>query len=111
MALGFPHPRILQQHLSSADITYWRAYARLEPFGESREDARAGTIAALLYNTNRPKGADPRAWYDFFPNVSAPKENGQQEQQQSPEQKKQLADRAIALFKAFNTRWAPQKRK
>lgn len=74
MALGVPHPRFLEQLLSSSDITDWIAYAEEEPFGDARQDIRDGTIAALIYNTNRDSKKDPqgRAWWDFFRNAMAP---------------------------------------
>lgn len=72
MALGYPHPRFLEAELLSTDIVEWRAYSELEEFGSIREDVRAGTIASLLYNSNRPQTEKAKFWYDFFPNVLAP---------------------------------------
>jgi hypothetical protein len=36
---------------------------------DERRDRRAGTVAALLYNINRPRHAQPLAWDDFFPTI------------------------------------------
>jgi len=35
----------------------WLAYYQLEPFGEERDDLRAGSIAAAVYNVNMRSGA------------------------------------------------------
>lgn len=72
MALGFPHPRYLQQVLTSQDVTDWKAYEIAEGFGSVRDDWRMGTLAALTYNASRERGASAKAWYDFFPNASMP---------------------------------------
>jgi hypothetical protein len=39
--------------ISSRELSEWRAYYELEPFGEERSDLRSGTIAAVVANTAR----------------------------------------------------------
>jgi hypothetical protein len=34
------------------EFSYWRAYAELNPFGESRADYRAGIIASAVFNSS-----------------------------------------------------------
>lgn len=77
LALGYPHPRHLQQHLTSQDITEWMAYESLEPFGEARMDLRIGTLISMFYNANRDSKQDPagKVWFDFLPNVNAPQQD------------------------------------
>lgn len=53
--------------MSSAEFAEWLAYAQLQPFGEIRNDQRAGVIASAIVNANRKKGAKARDWQDFFP--------------------------------------------
>lgn len=42
--------RELENRLSSAEFAEWMAYYSLEPFGEARDDYRAGLIAATVAN-------------------------------------------------------------
>lgn len=51
------------------------AYARIEPFGEERDDQRAGIIAATLANLfSDRKGKPPYTWEDFLrPKPAQPK--------------------------------------
>lgn len=53
--------------MSAIEFAEWVAYARMYPFGEGREDARAGVIASAIVNVHRKKGSKPRSWQDFFP--------------------------------------------
>jgi hypothetical protein len=53
-----------QQEIDSAEFTEWLAYYQLEPFGEKREDHRAGTIAAMI-SAAHGVSASPA---DFFEN-------------------------------------------
>jgi len=43
----------------------WRAFARLEPFGEQRADLRIGQLTAIVANAMRAKGVKPYSWTDF----------------------------------------------
>lgn len=100
LELGFPHPRYLQQCLTSQDITDWIAYAERRPFGQWRQEMHAGTIAAALYNVQRAKSSDPVLnWEDFFPNTIT-----LEKQQDAAAAKEDLAkqDRAfVALVQAW----------
>lgn len=60
-----------QARISSAEFAEWMAYAELEPFGQGREDVRAGVIASLIANVNRDadKRSTPFEPFDFFPNL------------------------------------------
>ncbi len=51
---------------TSRELAEWQAFARLEPFGPRREDVRAGTIAATVYNMNRGKDAPSLDAADFL---------------------------------------------
>lgn len=51
--------------MSSREFTEWMAYARVEPFGETIADIRAGVVAALLVPTR--KGRRGKSPADFFP--------------------------------------------
>ncbi len=43
----------------------WRAFARLEPFGDHRADLRIGQLTATVANAVRIKGAKAYTWQDF----------------------------------------------
>lgn len=71
-----------QARISSAEFAEWVAFAQLEPFGSSREDTRAGVVAALIANVNRDaeKRATPFEPADFFSNLGEGAVLSQQEQ-------------------------------
>lgn len=71
-----------QARISSAEFAEWMAYAQLEPFGQGREDTRAGVIASLIANANRDtdKRSTPFGPEDFFPNLGEGAAPAQQEQ-------------------------------
>ena len=52
--------------VSSRVVAEWQAFYGLEPWGPQREDQRAGTIAATVFNVNRGKARALSA-ADFFP--------------------------------------------
>jgi len=57
-----------QEEISSYEFAEWQAYAELEPFGETRADMRAGTIAATIANTQRTKKHQKVwQWDDLIP--------------------------------------------
>lgn len=113
LACGFPHPRFMlaQYPLSSQDITECVAYSREEPYGAVRGDYIGGTLAALLFNTHRPKGEEPRHWYDYFPNSDMPTEARAKLDARvkaallAVTHPAKAAENAIAMFKAFNQRF------
>lgn len=47
--------------MSMAQLREWAEYDALEPFGERREDLRAGIVAAAIMNVNRSKKSD-KVW-------------------------------------------------
>jgi len=51
--------------MTSSEFSEWIAYHELDPFGQEREDLRAGMIAAPLINCWSKKGgkkAKPKDW-------------------------------------------------
>lgn len=52
--------------MSSTEFTDWIAYYQIEPFGDSRDDERIGTLIALMYNLYRKKGTKTLEWSDIF---------------------------------------------
>jgi len=82
LALGYPHPRILQREISSLDFAEWLAYQELEPFGEERADLRAGIISATVANTARDpkKRRKPFRPAEFMPEFGPKKEQSWQDQ-------------------------------
>ena len=53
--------------MTSAELAEWRAFDRVEPFGEYRADLRMGILAATIVNINRGKRAKPVVPRDFMP--------------------------------------------
>ena len=55
--------------IDSDDLSEWKAYMKLEPFGEERADLRAGIIASTIANVNRNPDKTPQPFQpsDFMP--------------------------------------------
>lgn len=55
--------------MSWSQYVAWTIYARMEPFGEERDDLRAGIIASTIANANRDsrRKPDPFKASDFMP--------------------------------------------
>tara|TARA_Y100000310_G_scaffold112096_1_gene110523 strand:- start:215 stop:535 length:321 start_codon:yes stop_codon:yes gene_type:complete len=91
LALGMTVSEMLQK-MSSAELTDWLAYWRLDPFGEERADLRAGIVAATTANVWAGKGKRAKP-ADFMPKFDTPS-------------KRQTADQMRAQFRlaaaAFN---------
>lgn len=64
--------RELLARTDSRELAEWMAYAQLEPFGEEREDLRAGIVASTIANANRDpkKRKKPFAPEDFIPDFA-----------------------------------------
>jgi len=77
----------LGKRVTSSELSEWIAWDRIQPFGEMREDLRAGMIAAPLLNIWIPKGkkrAKASDWIMEFDSVDEEKKI------QSPEVMKML---------------------
>lgn len=53
--------------IDSAELTEWMAYDRLDPFGESRADLRAGIVAAAAANHGYVRLEKPYQPSHFMP--------------------------------------------
>lgn len=71
LALGMTVREMLQK-MSSAELTDWLAYWRLDPFGEERADLRAGIVAATTANVWAGKGKRAKP-ADFMPKFDTPR--------------------------------------
>lgn len=58
--------------MGSGELTEWRAFYGLHPFGEDRADLRMGILASLTANINRDKKRKAFAPQDFMPFCAAP---------------------------------------
>ena len=65
----------LLSRTSSRELTEWRAYYALEPFGEDRADLRAGVIASTMANVFRKSGTPPYKAQDFMPKFGREKQD------------------------------------
>lgn len=74
MALGKTVGELLAV-LSSEELTEWAAFYQIEPFGEYREDLRAGIVASTLANIHAKKGHSfkPKDFMPVFQDAQAPK--------------------------------------
>lgn len=55
--------------LSSTDareLAEWQAFEAIEPFGEERDDLRAGQVCAVVANVNRGSGSKVYSAKDFL---------------------------------------------
>ena len=85
--------RQLENSMSARELSEWMAYYAIEPFGEQRDDYRAGLIAATVANCagagKKGKALQPT---DFIPIYTQPK-------QVSFIDRKQEQARQMSLFK------------
>mgnify|MGYP001589396703 CR=1 FL=1 len=51
--------------MSNREFQDWFLYEQIEPFGEKRDDLRAGILWSLLANIHRRKGASPIQIADY----------------------------------------------
>ena len=65
LALGKTVKQLLEQ-TDSAELTEWRAYYALEPFGELVADQRHGIAVSTLANINRSSKTDAYRPKDFI---------------------------------------------
>lgn len=63
--------------MSALEFEEWRQYDALFPFGDVRADWRMGTIASMIFNVNRGKGAPQMNADDFV--LKPPKTQKQRE--------------------------------
>ena len=47
MSLGWSLQDV-RQHMTCAEIQWWRAYSQVEPFGEERADMRAANVVSVI---------------------------------------------------------------
>lgn len=65
----------LLSRISSRELTEWRAYCALEPFGEERADLRAGIVASTMANVFRRSGTKPYKAQEFMPKFAKERQN------------------------------------
>ena len=65
----------LLSRISSRELSEWRAYCGLEPFGEDRADLRAGIVASTVANVFRKSGTKPYKAQDFMPKFGKEKQD------------------------------------
>ena len=53
--------------MDSRELAEWAAYYSVEPFGEERDDLRAGIVASVIANVNRGKSSKAYSPQDFMP--------------------------------------------
>lgn len=60
--------------MSSEEFETWKAFYLVEPFGSTRDDHRAGVIAATFVNTFKKKSTKTIQPADFFPAYQKPRQ-------------------------------------
>ena len=65
IALGRTISEVLE--MPAVEVSAWRAFYRISPFGDYRSDVGVGVIASTIANVNRRKGASPYSPDDFMP--------------------------------------------
>jgi hypothetical protein len=58
--------------MTSAELSEWIAFDRIEPIGEIRGDVQAGIVASVIANVNRAKGGRTFKPLDFMPFADKP---------------------------------------
>lgn len=56
----------LLSSLDARELAEWFAFAAIEPFGEERDDLRAGQVCAVVANVNRSQGGKTYSAKDFL---------------------------------------------
>jgi hypothetical protein len=89
--------RELEYRMTAREMDEWRAYARIEPFGEERDDLRMGTIAATVANSApfRKKGSKAFKPSDFFPDFEGAAKRAEPKKPMTPDE---TADYLAALM-------------
>jgi hypothetical protein len=54
------------ENMTSFQLTEWMQFACLEPFGEWRDDFRAGQICSMIYNTHIDEKTKATSARDFM---------------------------------------------
>lgn len=65
--MGYPHPDVLLEELTSSQFSEWIAYGELEPFGTWTDDYRIARLSALVSNLAQAVWGDrkSRKWADI----------------------------------------------
>jgi hypothetical protein len=69
MALGYPHPRYLDEQLTSIDKAEWEAYGRIEPYGMHWMELLLGRISFEVFNGAHDQA---RPFDEFLPSHESP---------------------------------------
>lgn len=64
--MRIPIKRLLKE-IDSQDITEYKAYYQIEPFGSEQDFLQAGIISSVIANVNRSKNSQPFKASDFIP--------------------------------------------
>ena len=91
----------LLDRVSSAELTEWMVFYRMEPFGMERGDLQAGIVAATVANVNRDPKKQKRAWEpaDFMPQFADAIEGGAGGRGgKSPEELRRKWDKVLTAF-------------
>jgi len=69
--LGFAHPDILLDQITSSQLSEWEAYDKIDPVGDWKEDFRMAYMCSLITNIARAvhgkKGAKMSSPSEFLP--------------------------------------------
>ena len=55
------------KEIDSQDITEYKAYYQIEPFGVEQDYIQSGIISSVIANVNKGKGSSPFKPSDFVP--------------------------------------------
>lgn len=69
----------LLAQISSAELSEWAAYYRLEPFGDERADLRAGIVASTVANTAQTRKRKAFKPADFMPKFGRREQSWEQQ--------------------------------
>lgn len=81
LAIGGCTVAELKARMTAREFQAWKAFYLVEPFGNTREDHRAGIIAATIANTFKKKSATRYKPADFFPEYKPRRQDWQEQLQ------------------------------
>lgn len=93
LEIGIPI-KLLLKKIDSQDITEYKAYYQIEPFGVEQDYIQSGIISSVIANVNKGKNSPSFKPSDFIP----PSFKAKLQKKQSPDEIKQMFEK-IAIKK------------
>lgn len=96
--LGYPHPDYLLGELTSAQISEWEAYDRLDPIGKWRDELSIASQTSVIVNMVRQLYHDPKKGKPTFVNPNDFMLNWGEIEEPDSEPEKQTPDEMFQIL-------------